>query len=156
MKQFRVTKYDPKHRDARGAYTQEEWTSYSDIGKSVTKEEYEKVETAYIETALKFLTEQGIAELKITCLERHGDSREANRSLSDGTTIKTDFLVPVLRGILREHYWAKLESKNAFLHFGWDYYMYIGVPDVPQQAPEYAARNGLFVEEFESPYRGEL
>lgn len=67
-----------------------------------------------------------------------------------------DSLAPVLRGILREKYWAKLETKNAFIHFGWDYYMYIGVPGAPKQASAYAATNGLFVEEFESPYRSEL
>ena len=155
MKQFRITKYDPQFRDAAGVYTRDEWTSYSDIGKNVSREEYEKIESAYIETAVRFLKEQGIVELKVTNLENH-EERALPASLSDGSSIETESLAPIFRGILREEFWAKLEAKAAFVHFGWDYYMYIGVPDVPMHAADYAARSGLFVEECQSPYRTEL
>ncbi|MDC4204578.1 MAG: hypothetical protein MPW14_07475 [Candidatus Manganitrophus sp.] len=77
MKQFRITKYNPKYRDALGVYTKKEWTSYSDIGKNVTKEEYETIETAYIETAIGFLKEQEIVELRVVGLEDHGKNIEA-------------------------------------------------------------------------------
>src|SRR5262249_56008880 len=45
--QFRVTKYDPRFRDSRGAYMREDWIAMSDIGKSfegvtLTASEYER------------------------------------------------------------------------------------------------------------------
>jgi hypothetical protein len=36
---------------------------------------------------------------------------------------------------------------------GYDFYMYIGVPRVEESALSAASDLGLFVEEFESPYR---
>jgi len=53
---------------------------------------------------------------------------------------------------LRERYWAKLETDNAFIHIGYDYYMYIGVPKEATRAIEFAESWDLFVEEFNSPY----
>jgi len=31
---YRITKYNPMNRDANGAYLLNEWTSFSDIGKT--------------------------------------------------------------------------------------------------------------------------
>ena len=69
MKQYRVTKYNPEYRNTDGTYSREEWTSYSDVGEIVSKEEYEKVENSYIESALNFLEEQNISKITITYLE---------------------------------------------------------------------------------------
>jgi hypothetical protein len=33
----------------------------------------------------------------------------------------------VLSEILGERYWCKLESEHAFVHVGYDYYMYVGM-----------------------------
>jgi hypothetical protein len=51
---WRVTRYDPARRDERGAYRGETWTSISDVGKvfeghKLTIDEYERVETAYVD-----------------------------------------------------------------------------------------------------------
>jgi hypothetical protein len=43
--EYRVTKYDPTRRDARGAYTREEWTSFGDIGQRLGKRRGEKTGT---------------------------------------------------------------------------------------------------------------
>ncbi len=53
MFDWRVTKYDPKNRDHNGWYVKDEWTDYSDIGKSfegkrLTFWEYFNVESKYI------------------------------------------------------------------------------------------------------------
>jgi hypothetical protein len=50
MFEYRVTKYDPAHRAASGAY-RDEWTSFSDIGRSfggviLTVEQYQRIEDA--------------------------------------------------------------------------------------------------------------
>jgi hypothetical protein len=45
-----------------------------------------------------------------------------------------------------------LEGGEGFIHFGWDYYMYIGVPHPCPTARVRAADLGLYIEEFASPY----
>jgi hypothetical protein len=44
-------------------------------------------------------------------------------------------------------------DRTAFIHVGWDYYMYIGVPTDCPASDRLAAASGLFVEECESPYK---
>lgn len=58
-----------------------------------------------------------------------------------------------LRDVLREAYWCRFEAADAFIHVGWDYYMYVGLLDPCLDAQQEARRLGLFVETFNSPYR---
>ena len=152
MKQYRVTKYNPEYRNADGTYNRDEWTSYSDVGNIVANEEYEKVENSYIESALDFLEEQNISKITITYLENQQNYKEPSIALETGTELNAEHLKEVLKSILRERYWAKLENNNSFIHIGWDYYMYIGVPNESQSGRKHAESKGLFVEEFQSPY----
>ena len=152
MKQYRVTKYNPEYRNTDGTYNRSEWTSYGDVGDIVSKEEYEKVENAYIESALSFLEEQNISKITISYLENQQKYNEPGVVLKTGAELNTSQIKAVLKSILREKYWAKLENDNSFIHIGWDYYMYIGVPNEPQQAKKYAESKGLYVESFNSPY----
>jgi len=152
MKEYRVTKYNPKNRDSKGSYLFEEWTSISDIGKNVTKSEYEKIECAYIDSALEFLEEQGISQLYIEGIENSSEIDEPNIQLNEGALLKESDLRVVMKSILREKYWAKLVNKNTYIHFGYDYYMYIGIPNEPKCSIGSAESRGLFVEEFASPY----
>jgi hypothetical protein len=58
-----------------------------------------------------------------------------------------------LRLALREELWCQLRSpRRAYLHFGYDYYVYLAVPNHCPQAIASAHNNGLFVEPFTSPY----
>ena len=55
---WRITRFDPALRDEGGAYTEDTWTSVSDVGKSfggaeLTLAEYERVEALYIAAAPK-------------------------------------------------------------------------------------------------------
>ncbi len=152
MKQYRISKYNPEFRNADGTYNLSEWTSYGDVGEIVSKEEYEEVENSYIESALNFLEEQNVSNLKITYLENKQEFKEPSVTLETGVELNREQLKKVLKSMLREKYWAKLENDNSFIHFGWDYYMYIGVPKDPKMAKKYAESRGLYVEEFESPY----
>ena len=152
MKQYRVTKFNPEYRNADRTYNRSEWTSYSDVGDIVSKEEYEKVESCYIASALNFLEEQNISKITITYLENQQNYKEPSVALEVGTELNANQLKEVLKSILRDKYWAKLENNNSFIHLGWDYYMYIGVPNEPQQAKRYAESEGLYVEVFTSPY----
>jgi len=62
MEYYRITKFNPEKRDNNGHYLdRSEWTSISDIGdpeyKSISYEEYEKFETAYV-NAIQFILKE--------------------------------------------------------------------------------------------------
>ena len=152
--QYRVTKYDPRFRDPTGAYTRDDWTAVSDIGRSfegvvLTNGEYDRVETAYASTAVAMLAEAGVESLKVTGLEQHGNM---GAPFDENAVVSLSNIAEVARSVLRQEYWCRLESPEAFVHFGWDYYMYVGIPKVPSLALAQAHERGLFVEVCESPY----
>ena len=130
MPQFRVTKYNPQHRDISGAYQLADWTSIADVGRDfdgvrLTQESYQAVEDAYIEVALAFLTEAGCNGLRVTALENARDYADAP---NDGSTVSIQEIPSVLQGLLREQFWCRLEGSGVFVHVGFDYYMYVGAP----------------------------
>lgn len=154
MHQYRITKYDPRLRNPSGAYPIDEWTSRSDVGKEfdgvpLTEDAYLRIELAYIESAVAFLDEAGISEMTVVGLENHG---KVDAAPKDGMPIKAADIPLILRSMLREDFWCKLECPAAFIHIGYDYYMYIGTPIECVRASAFAQSNGLFVEMFESPY----
>jgi hypothetical protein len=154
MHQYRVTKYNPALRNASGAYTKEEWTSFRDVGHSrggiaLSSEDYLRVESAYIDVAKKFIAEDGGSALRAFGVENRADSTEAP---SEGALISERDLPAVCRSILREKFWCRLEADDRFLHFGYDYYMYVGVKSECVTSIAAAAAIGLFVEQFASPY----
>ncbi|HEY1381745.1 MAG TPA: hypothetical protein VGF55_33410 [Gemmataceae bacterium] len=155
MFEFRVTKYDPAHRDGAGAYTRDEWTAVSDIGRAfggavLTEAEYRRVEDAYAASAVAFLTEAGVPALTVAGLE---NAAAARLSFADGSLLRPTEVGEVVRRVLREEFWCRLEGAGAFVHVGWDYYMYVGVPHPCPGAAALARQLGLFVEPFRSPYR---
>jgi hypothetical protein len=149
MYQYRITKYNPVFRDEKGRYTSEEWTSFGDVGEIVSVKEYVRVETAYIGTALAFLREAGVVELQIRGLE---NSKKLPILLVEGKQLSLQELESTLRNVLRDEIWCRFEGKSAFVHFGWDYYMYVGVSKDCPEAYAFAEKSGLFVEDFQSPY----
>lgn len=152
MNQFRVTKYNPANRDDKGLYlNQEEWTDFSDVGSKVSLVEYERVELAYIKTAICFLSNAGVKELKLVGLENTADQTSYN----ENDLVLIDGLDNIIRSVLRNEFWCKFESSIGFIHFGWDFYMYIGVESLNAAAIEYAQSRGLFIEKFISPYYSE-
>ena len=158
MNEYRVTKYDPVLRGPSGAFTGDEWTSVTQIGQSfrnvvLTEQEYKRIEDAYINAALAFLNEGGVTALKVERLE---NARRQRLTFSEGDVLPVEQLPDVMGRILREQFWCRLEAENGFVHFGWDYYMYIGVPHRCIAAERKATDLGLYVEEFVSPYHEEL
>jgi hypothetical protein len=154
MFQFRVTKYDPAQRDVRGAYRRDEWISIRDIGRvfgdnMLTEVEYQRVEDAYVNSALAFMQEAEISSLAVALLE---NKRATPLTFADGSILAIRECGRVVRQMLREQFWCKLEGERVFIHIGWDYYMYIGVPRECGRAQAFARELGLFVESFPSPY----
>jgi hypothetical protein len=73
--------------------------------------------------------------------------------VSEGIELMLDEIQTPFRDVLREKYWCGFEQDDAgFVHFGWDYYMYIGVSTSSSRSIQFARTHGLFVEEFISPY----
>jgi hypothetical protein len=152
--EYRITKYDPDLRRRDGGYLLEEWTSVSDIGrelggKIVTRAEYDLVESAYVAAALAFLEQAGVETLVVNGLENH---EELALPFEEGSVLSLEKAGAVLRQVLREECWCRLVGPEAFIHVGYDYYMYVGVPREVPEAEQLAQRLGLFVEPFDSPH----
>ena len=156
MIEFRITKYNPAFRDANGAYRRDEWTSASDVGQSfngqlLTTAEYQRVEAAYVTSALALLRAAGSTSLRVTGLEYPVSTPPL--PLHEGAVVSLAEAAAIVAGVLRDEFWCKLEGPNSFVHIGHDYTMYVGVPIACPQAEDLASRLGLFVESFLSPYR---
>ncbi len=164
---WRVTKYNPAFRDETDAYQKDEWISFSDIGlsfenKVLTIEHYKKVEDAYVFTALRFLSESGLKSLKVTSLETNKPMVKKSdlvdipynpNSVKNGLNASNKVLESICRFILRDVLWCRLESEFGFyIHFGWDYYMYIGSHIKSKEAISFGRSQNLFIEEMMSPY----
>jgi hypothetical protein len=155
VNEYRITKYNPAYRDAKGAYTADEWIRFQDVGRSfagviLTTEEYARTEDAYAKAALAFLTEAGLSALNVNGLENR---TKQPLSFHEGSTLALNEIGDVIRRVLREEFWCRLEGAAGFIHIGWDYYMYLGVPHPCPEARASAVEMGLYVEDFASPYR---
>lgn len=158
MNSVRITKYDPRNRDANGHYTLvDEWASISDVGKSfqgkiLTMEQYLAIEEKYIQAVEVLLQKNGSSDIAIVDLENHTD--ETAMDLSEGKTISRNLMSDLVKLILREKVWGRLVANNQFeIHFGYDYYMYfVGESLTIDIIEELRMINGLYVEEVRSPY----
>ena len=153
--QYRVTKYAPSLRDATGAYAGEDWSSRSHIGRvfddrMLSEAEYLKIENSYLSAMESFLDEAGIESLELKGLEHYG---AAGGGTLRGGNLSIAQSLEFARLALREEAWGKLVVPGrAYVHFGYDYYMYIGVPLTCDRSIAIAHDLGLFVERFRSPY----
>ncbi len=155
MIEYRVTKYDPALRDARGAYTADDWILFKQIGSAfggvvLTEGEYLRVEDAYINSAIAFLSEGGLDSLTVEGIENH---KGLALDFGEGSVLPLERVGDVIRQLLREEVWCRLESDHGFVHIGWDYYMYIGVPHRYPKAELLAKELGLYPELIPSPYK---
>jgi hypothetical protein len=164
---LRVTKYDPSKRDRQGRYLANDFTSASDVGSvldglEVRAIDYIATEDAYVNSIKRLLL---ISEVKCLCISEFEDWRgkiivdsEIKRLrpaaldvIYEGLAIQKDDIDRIVRMNLRNEIWCKLSgAKNTYVHFGHDLYMYIGcdVEGVTLGLPP----EGLFYEEYESPY----
>jgi len=157
---WRVTKYDPLKRDVEGNYLDhEEWTDFSDVGTKVSIEEYLKKEQNYINAIRSFMDEIGLDRVYINALEQWSDevrNQQAKEFLSKiwiGKLVTIQEIQELAKLTLRNAIWCKLGfKKQFFVHFGEDYYMYIGASRDCKKAIDAATKSGLFVEKFNTPY----
>jgi len=164
--EYRITKYDPKNRNELGCYMVNEWTSFWDIGKSFTGEvfnyhEYINVENKYIHAIELLMKRQCLGSLRTRNLGKYGipfdmtttkDMIKLYNELNCDCNICIQIMPTFCRLILRDYVGAQLVSPNMFVHFGYEYYMYIGVTTGCIEELREIEASGLFVEECESPY----
>ncbi|MGB8468123.1 MAG: hypothetical protein WCE21_03885 [Candidatus Babeliales bacterium] len=162
---WRITKYNPQYRNIHDVYLKDEWTSYSDIGKIFDKKkfcvnEYLTIEEAYITAILLFMDCVHTDDLRITDLEKNNTNFKKIFSeisphqvpIKNEQIINKEQLLIIIRLILREAMWCRLESAHMYVHFGYDYYMYIGASLACDSTLQQIKQLGLFVEEYQSPY----
>ncbi len=154
MRQLRVTKYDPAFRNENGAYTRNEWTSLADLGRQFdgrlfTLDQYLEIEDGYVSTAMGLLKRAGIESLTVSGLESHSATDNVPK---EGDVLHGLVLARAIRSVLREEFWCRLVGPSTFIHFGYDYYMYVGVPSSCEINATEALVLGIFVEDFASPH----
>lgn len=165
---WRISKYDPALRDTQGHYLAEDWSFFAQIGqlfngRRLTYEEYVSVENTYVRSALRFLTDAGLRSLKISELALPNTVFSADgglqgirlrpESLHDKAIVGRDQIEDVIKLNLREATWCELQEVDRFyLHFGWDYYLYVGSTSPSSRAIGDTAEDGLYVEVKASPY----
>ncbi|NUT56621.1 MAG: hypothetical protein HOQ03_11665, partial [Thermoleophilia bacterium] len=76
---YRVTKYDPAQRDASGAFTGEDWTALSDVGKSFNGEQlslstYLDMEATHLVVVASFLDESATSLVVAEGVENHNQT----------------------------------------------------------------------------------
>lgn len=169
MQCWRITQYNPLYRNKEGTFLKKNWTSYSDIGrifegKKLSLDEYFKVENKYIDAVISLMKCIEISHLKVTELEKYTDSIDSDENASENMNFQFNNLknneeigiesIPdICRLILREHMWCKLKcSASMYVHFGYDFYMYVGSSLKCEGEVDSIIQSGLFVESFQSPY----
>ena len=152
MREYRITKYYPQNRE-EGIYIVHEWTSIGDIGKVfdngvLTYSQYKKVEEAYINCCITLIQEIGVLELAVCCPEYYSLELRFPPTVSKENDIRG-----IIMSCLQEKCWVKLEAQNFFIHFGYDYCMYIGTDLSFSVVEKIAQENKLFCEMIPSPYK---
>lgn len=157
--EYRLSKYDPRLRDELGYYTREEWTHFAQVGTIVGKHrvsarQYEKVEQAYLTSIREMLGEGGVVSLQLKRLRIIPAHRVRLAAWSRRRTIPLSLVEKISQLALRDSIEVQLASpRRAYVHFGYDFIVYLGLSCATPAAITAARQRGLFVEKCPSPYR---
>ena len=165
MNSFRITKYNPANRDHNGHYLEDTWSSSSQIGqqfggKTFTLHDYLMVEADYIACLTHILQKANIQSLQLKEFEDYRDNTMQHNvlfsdikykiELKDNQCVDLILLNTIVKLALREAIWCKLITDDAFIHFGYDLYSYIGVPSAVKI--EKHKIGNVYIESYTSPY----
>lgn len=170
---YRISKYNPLFRTENGYYLNDEWTSYSDIGKIFynkvfTKDDYLSFENKYCDTVLSILKYLNIKKITIENLEiyfsKHKikmllnskdldftkDDEKIIDSLSNGKVLKSTDLTRYVKLILRDCFWCQLknEEKSMIIEFGQDFYIYVYCDYICESFINEYKSKGIFIEKI--------
>ena len=120
MNRFRISKYNPSFR-VDGVFLNDEWTDYSDVGKVFkgkvfTEIQYLEIEKKYIDCIITLLKMVNVRQVDIV----GGENMEMTR-WKDVLFINIDNLEELIRDILRNKCWCRIEGKKCYVHFGFDF-----------------------------------
>jgi len=146
---WKITKYAPDHRA-------DEWTSIYDVGKvcagtRLTMDEYLRVEQLYLKAIDLIAGCNQVSSFQIEGMEIYQAS-PCTLIYENGKSIDLKTSLDLARHILREEQWCRLVNPRMFVHFGYDYHMYIGSADPAAHERQKIRELGLYCEEKESPY----
>lgn len=152
MNNYRISKYNPIYRQD-GIYKKEEWTSMGDIGRiydniMFTPEMYLTVEQSYLSVIKSFCEQLNVDFLTVIGLEDYN----CLCGFYNGQEVRLNDILQISRDCLREKYWCKLESKDSFIHFGYDYYLYVGSSMTYENVKKITDCYNLYIEPIPSPY----
>lgn len=170
MKTYRISKYNPIHRNNNGDYLRDEWTSISDIGKqygdSIFKSsDYLKVENKYATVLEIFLNNIDCSSLLLVELEKYfyktvdndkkllynDDLERLFNKLTNNYCFRTlNEVLNATKLILREHLWGKIISIKSDLRieFGNEFYLYLISDELSKDSEKKIHDTGLYLEKM--------
>ena len=118
MNHYRICKYPTECR-SNGIYYTDEWTSFSDVGRTfdgivLTMSEYERVEKNYLSLLLRVWEACGAQPFEVRGIEAYADEIPWKNGMRlDRTEIEN-----ICRNILREKFWCRLDGEQMHVDFG--------------------------------------
>ncbi|MFD2332527.1 hypothetical protein ACFSR7_24990 [Cohnella sp. GCM10020058] len=156
-----------------GTVPKNDWTSIFDIAKpnaSYSLEDYILFEELYIEAITGFIDFLQLRRVQVQRLEKRDkklrihhfpqlysrEMVELYSSVQEYQLVDKESAGSLSRLALRENLWFKLiAGDKLFVHFGYDYYMYIGSDLACSAVINKIINSGLFAEPWISPYHPE-
>ncbi len=167
MYKYRISKYNTKYRNKKGVFLKNDWTSYSDIGKSylgkiLIKKDYLLIENLYCDRVINIIKKLKIKNLIIKDLEIYEPDKyvinilnELNaknifNNLKNNLSIEIENLEIYLRLLLREAFWCNLiDNKLGIkIEIGYDFYLYVYCGYIDLNFIEHYKNKGLFIEKL--------
>lgn len=170
MTEYRISKFNPEKRDNEGNYLDSsEWNAISDIGRcgheTFTFEEYERIETAYVNAIFLILSEKSTNFLYVDSIgfcspkvdfelfAKTGRLRNIDidyeteiKALKNGLEFDLNNINKFVRLILRETIDLALINDKIRINFGYDYYIFVECETLNKSTIKQIEDSGLFVE----------
>lgn len=123
---YRTTKFDPAKRNELGHFPldNKEWTDFEDYSDpNYNFENYMLTENAYIYTIYYFIQKNKAENFQLYKVVKNCKITKNSNLIKDRL-----FIEYICRDNLRvvTNNGCKIRSQNMCIHFGWDYYMFIG------------------------------
>ena len=144
---YKVSKYNPLFY-VDDVFVKNEWTDFSDIGKSfdgeqLTLTEYEKIENNYINFVVEIANVINLSKFRILDLQIYDSvlwENEQEISLSN--------LPMLIKDCLRNKCWCKIHEERFCLCFGFDFYLHLKCEVDYALVNKISEKNSLYVQKY--------
>jgi hypothetical protein len=119
-----------------------------------TLAKYERVERLYLDAIERTMTRAGVYELTVSQIELVETESVVGMQLREGLVVTRDAALEISKLELREELSCRLDHGDSYyVHFGFDYYLYVGSSTESWSEIAAIECSGLWVEhDFPSPY----